>query len=173
MNIQKRRVLFSAGLIAILFCWSSDIRASDKAQEHRFGGLLPKEIIGADELRQKQLKKEPFLLLDARNQNSFKEAHIQGASLPLTREYYRQEELFRQGIVKALPASDKALAQNMSRYPKDTQIITYCNVHCQASAVLALNIMKLGFSSVKAMEDGFQTWETKGYPVEKMMQKKL
>ena len=117
------------------------------------------------ELRKKQIEKEKFVLLDARNKKSYKEAHIKGALLPRTNDYYKDEELFKRKIVGVAPDEDVALAEKMKEYPKDTQFYTYCNTGCQASAVLVIQLHRLGFKNARAMEDGFQVWEKKGYPV--------
>ena len=70
------------------------------------------------------------------------------------------------------PDPKKALVENMKKYSKDALIVTYCSSGgCQASAVLALEIKRLGFKEVKAMEDGLQIWGQKGYPIESGRQK--
>ena len=137
------------------------------SQARRMGGLMENEVISLETLRQKQLNHESFLFFDARGKKNYDEGHIEGAVLPLAPEYYRQEELFRLGIIRQLPEYDKALAEAMSSYPKDTPLVTYCNDHCQASAMLLYRLKKLGFHDVKAMEGGFQSWEKKNYPIAK------
>ena len=128
-------------------------------------GLFEDEVISIDALRQKQISRNKFILIDARNKQSYDDGHIEGAVLSLTPEYYHQEELFRMGVIQSLPSSDTALAESMKKYPKDTPIVTYCNDHCQASAVLLLKVKRLGFQNIQAMEGGFQSWQQKGYPV--------
>ena len=130
-------------------------------------GLRDEEIISSDELRKMQTAREAFLLVDARSKKSYDEAHIEGAVLPLTAEYYRQEELFSQGIINGLPDKEAALAEAMGRYPKNTEIVTYCNDNCSAAEHLSGQIRSLGFTRVRVMEGGIQSWEKKGYPVEK------
>ena len=49
----------------------------------------------------------------------------------------------------------------------DTPIVTYCNTNCHASSALALQLKGLGFTNVKSMEEGIQSWEKKDYPVVK------
>ena len=134
---------------------------------HGMEGLTEAEVISMDALREKQLNHDRFLLIDARGKKSYDEKHIEGAVLPLTPEYYRQEELFRLGIIRQPPENDKALAEAMSSYPKDMPLVTYCNDHCQASAALLRKIKKLEFHDVRAMEEGFQSWEKKNYPIAK------
>lgn len=129
------------------------------------GGLTDKEVISAEALRDKILHGEKFVLFDARSKRSYEQAHISGAILPLTEEYYRKEDLFAKGKIARLPDRGKALAQALRRYPKDTEIVTYCGDQCQASAVLLFEIKKLDFKNVRAMTPGFQSWTEKGYPV--------
>lgn len=136
--------------------------ASEQPTKH---GLFVEELIQADTLKSLMDKKTKLVILDARSKKSYDEAHIQGALLPLTKDYYEKEELFRVGILPAAPDRDKDLAEAMKQYPKNSKIVTYCNDDCQASSVLLLQIKRLGFSDVHALDEGFQTWESKGYPV--------
>ena len=131
-------------------------------------GLHGDEIISADELRQKQLHNESLVLFDARGSQSYRDDHIEGAVLPMTQDYYDREELFRKG---ALPEEgsnqDDALGEATQKYPKETPIVAYCNANCGASAALLSRLKKLGFKNVRAMTEGIQEWERKGYPVVK------
>ena len=163
MKILKRFSAFIGGFVLL----SSLAIAAENSKPAKIGGLLSEELISMDGLKQKQDKKEPFLLIDARNKKTFEEGHIPGAILALTPEYYRQEELFRAGIVKDSPNSEEALKQAMQKYPKNQPIITYCNDNCQASAVLLLKLKRMGVQNIHAMEEGFQSWEKKGFPTVK------
>ncbi|GEM_PF-1416785 len=135
------------------------------ASTRHAGGLNDGEVISEEALREKILNQDKFVLLDARTARSYDEAHIQGAILPLTEKFYRQEALFAQGVVRKLPDREKVLASAMRRYPKESEIVTYCNDDCQTGAVLLFQIKKLGFTNVRMLEGGFQSWEKKGYPV--------
>jgi rhodanese-related sulfurtransferase len=128
------------------------------------GILDPEEVITVDELRGLQEKKTELILFDARSQKSHETARITGAVLPLTDDFYQQMELFRQNLISAPPDRQAALKEGMQRYPKDTRIVTYCNRDCQASTVLLLELKRLGFKNVQAMEEGFEAWQEKGYP---------
>jgi len=128
-------------------------------------GLFPEEIISADQLKQRFDRGEAFVLFDARNKASFDSAHVQGALLPRPDEYYQQEELFKNGIVPKAPDQNQALKAFMQKYSQETPIVTYCNSNCHASAALALQLKSLGFAHIQSMEEGFQMWEKKGYPV--------
>lgn len=128
-------------------------------------GLFPHEFVTSDELLKKINGKETFILLDARSKKSFEESHIMGARLPLTEEYYRQEDLFKEGLMKTPPDRAQALKTAMASIAKGTPIITYCSTGCHASSVLVLQLKQLGFTQAKAYEDGFQAWQQKGRPV--------
>lgn len=172
--MKNYKMTFLAILITAGFCGAVLLgpggllhASADGMKRNDRKGLPLEMVITADELRQKQLKKINIILLDARSAKSYQESHVQGALLPLTAEYYRQESLFKKGLAPHLPDEDAALKENMEKYPRNMPIITYCSSGgCQASAVLALRIKRLGFEDVKAMEDGIQTWDKKGYPVE-------
>ena len=158
--------------LAIFFIFSCvearaevQIKVSNPSSKPTKVGLFPEEVITLKELRNKQILHEPFILLDARGKKSYDEAHIEGALLPLSKDYYEQEELFRAGIIKALPNRDKDLARKMVQYPKNTPVVTYCNDHCQASVVLLLQMKNLGFANVRVLEEGIQSWQAAGYPV--------
>ncbi|MBI4353580.1 MAG: rhodanese-like domain-containing protein [Candidatus Omnitrophica bacterium] len=123
------------------------------------------EILSAEELRALQRKGTALLLFDARGRKPYEIAHIEGAVLPLSIDYYRDAELFKAGILSSQPDADRELAQAMRQYPKDTAIVTYCGRDCQASTVLVLKLKELGFTNVKAMKEGIEVWEERGYPV--------
>ena len=102
-------------------------------------GLSDNEIISADELRQKQTSGTVFLLLDARGLPSYTQQHIEGA---LHGDSTPMEDI-----------------------PKDRPIVTYCNANCSVSASLLYKLKQKGFTDVRAMVEGIQIWEKKGYPV--------
>ncbi len=131
----------------------------------KFGGLNDDEVISMRELRQRQLRHDHLILIDARGKKSYEEGHLENAILSLPEDYYKKEALFKQGIIAQSPSVDQALSDAMASYPKGTPIVTYCNDGCQASAVLLLKIKRLGFQNVRAMEGGFQSWQSKGYPI--------
>lgn len=128
-------------------------------------GLLPGEIISIQQLKNKITRGDQFVLFDARGKQSYDEGHIRGAVLPLSEDYYRAEQLFRNGLTPNYPDRDKALAERIARYPKDLPIVTYCSDGCQASVVMFFSLKRLGYKYVKVMDGGFETWEKKGYPV--------
>lgn len=129
--------------------------------------LHPEEIISSEDLKKKLEAGEDLLLLDARNKQSFDEGHITVAVLPRGAEFYRQADLFKNGILKEMPDTDKALVEWVKDQPRERLMVTYCNSDCHASEVLALRLKQLGFTRVLSMEEGFQAWEKKGYPVQR------
>ncbi len=134
-------------------------------RQPKWAGLYENELVSMETVHTKQLNNVRFVLFDARSSKSFYEGHIPGALLPYAPEYYEKEELFRQGRLKELPESDAFLEQAMKMYPKDVEIVTYCSDGCQASAVLVFKLKKLGYKYSRAMENGFQAWQAKNYPV--------
>lgn len=125
------------------------------------------ETISIEELKSLQETHADFLLLDARDKHSYDAGHIEGAVLPADEDYYRQMELFQQTIKKEPPDSQAALARSMSAFSRGKPAITYCNDHCGIGRVLMTQLKALGFSDVRVLEPGFQSWEKKGYPVAK------
>lgn len=129
-------------------------------------GVYPEEVISMKELRDMQMKKRKILIFDARAKKSYDDGHIEQALLPLSENYYRTEELFRTGIIKSMTLDrDKDLADHMNQYPKNIPVVTYCSDGCQAGSVLLLQLKRLGFTDVRVLDDGFQTWQKNGYPV--------
>jgi rhodanese-related sulfurtransferase len=128
-------------------------------------GLSPHEVISAETLKKELVDRKNLLLLDARNKAAYDTLHIEGAKLPRPAGYYRQEELFKNGVVPEAPDPDKAVRQWASAIPKNQPIVTYCNTDCHASATLVIRLKQLGFTDVRSMEEGMQAWEKKGYPV--------
>ena len=131
--------------------------------------LLPPhdtESVMPEELRAMQVDGTVTRLFDARMKQEFLKEHIAGASLPLPDDYYTQEELFRQKIVPVSPDRPAALAQSMLPFPRETVIVTYCNRHCSLSKNLMHLLKELGFTNVRYLAGGIDSWREKGYPLE-------
>ena len=178
--IRKIRILLPAGLALVAvffspFLWSlaeADSNQgnfkplpvySSKVTKH---GVYPEEVISMKELRDMLMKKKNLLIFDARGKKSYDEAHILGALLPLSEDYYHAEELFRTGVIKNMTADrDKDLADHIKQYPRNVPVVTYCNDGCQAGSVLLLQLKRLGFTDVRVLDEGFQTWQKTGGPV--------
>ena len=127
--------------------------------------LSEEELITKEELRQMQVENSKFTLFDARGKSSYDSGHIIGAILALPNEYYIQKELLEQGLLKQPMDYHQTLAKAMERYPKNADIVTYCNANCKASASFLKQLQALGFTNVRAMEEGYQAWDDAGYPV--------
>lgn len=149
---------------AVSMCLLTALPAAAETPQKTVNGLFPDEIISAEGLHDMIVSGQKILLLDARSKRSFDESHIQGAVLPLKDAYYQQEDLFKNGIIPSAPDYEKALKEAAADYPADVPIVTYCNTGCHAGAVLALRLKQFGVKGVRAMDEGFQTWESKGYP---------
>ncbi|MCF8056792.1 MAG: rhodanese-like domain-containing protein [Desulfocapsa sp.] len=85
-----------------------------------------------------------FLLVDARNPEEFKEAHIPGSiNIP-------QKKM--ENFLGLLPTD------------KTTQIIYYCNgVKCGKSKKAATKAIELGYTNVWVYSEGMPVWEEMGY----------
>ena len=127
-------------------------------------GLFPQEMISMKDLRTKLIAGDSILLLDARDKDAYDTGHIAGAVLPLPEEYYQKEKLFKNGVIATSPNHDAELAAAMKKYPPDSLIVVYCNDSCALSALLLLQLKRMGFKNTFAMEDGFQSWAAAGYP---------
>ena len=127
--------------------------------------LTEEEKITPEELRALQLKRADFVLFDARDNQVYDQERITGARLPLPIAYYQDRQLFRARVISRPPDLDATLAESTKRYPKNTNIVVYCNRDCKAGAFLLLQLKKLGFTRVRAMEAGIGEWKEKGYPV--------
>ena len=147
--MKKHGLCLMTGAVFFLFCFSAPARPEEPEKKL---GLFPEDRISAEELRQQQLQFRNVVIVDARDEASYQASHIRDAIFP--------------GDDHTLEVSP-GLQESMSRYSKDTMVVTYCDTGCQASAVMALKIKRMGFQNVKTLEDGFQTWQDKGYPVKK------
>lgn len=139
-------ILISTGLCMAEGSYFAGV--ADAAVSAARKGLPLSMLITADELRQKQTSNQRFILFDSRSRVAYDHSHIKGAL--------------------HAPAQETALAAYMKSYPKSTSVVAYCGSGgCQASAVTVLTLRRLGFSDSKNMEEGFEEWEKKGYPVER------
>ena len=127
--------------------------------------LAPDETLTAEELLAFQRQHADFVLFDARGKMEYEAAHIPGAVLPLSEDYYERRQLFMNHLIPIAPDREVALADTTKQYSKDHPIVTYCNRNCTASAALLGELKKLGFTNVRSMEEGLQSWQEKGFPV--------
>lgn len=152
-----------AVMLAALLALAGAALAADAPVKYR--DLTPEEKITADELYKEQTLKPALVVFDARDRSSFQNGHITGARPPVGEEFYKSYEMFRMNLLPEPPDLKLALKIAMTDVNRSTEIVTYCNVNCRASAVLLIDLKDLGFTNVRAMEQGFQVWEGKGYPV--------
>ncbi|OPY26618.1 MAG: molybdopterin biosynthesis protein MoeB [Methanocella sp. PtaU1.Bin125] len=98
-----------------------------------------------EELKARINSAKPYILADARDVDSYNDAHIPGA-IPV-------------------PAEDVSrLADN---YDRDLDVITYCGSYeCQASTMAAREFVKKGFRHVRDYKGGIKEWIENGNPVE-------
>ncbi len=163
---NRALVLKHGVLFTVLFFPLYQLSFANAVSSEKKLGLFPEQLISVDQLRQAQLKDKRLVVLDARDKKSYEDQHIQEAVLPRSNDYYEKQRLFEQHVTKKLPDANAALKENMKKYSKDTPIVTYCNSGgCQAGAVLAMQLKRLGFSDVRALQEGIQVWQEKGYPV--------
>ena len=156
--------------LIFIFLWSVSVLANDVAPvdavaRASWRPLTVDEIISPEELRGLQLTGKESVIFDARDKESYDKRHIEGAFLPLGSDFYEQSKLFKLKLIDTAPDMESELEKSTQHYPKNIPVVTYCNRGCKASAALLLKLKKLGFTDVRAMEDGIQAWEEKGYPV--------
>jgi len=129
-SIQRLLLFFILGLLT----YSGNLAA---AEYQIIDHAALKNMID-QELRQ-------FLLIDARNPEEYKEAHIPGAINIPEKEFSRFTGL--------LPAD------------KGAQLVFYCNgVKCGKSKKSAQKALELGYTNVNVYAEGMPVWEETGYP---------
>lgn len=165
-----RSLKVSAVLVAALVLLGAGSSQATSMLHKQPHGLLPEELVTMGELRELLAAKADLMLIDARSRRSYEEAHIEGAVLPRTKEYYDAVRLYELKMIPSMPDEDAALREGMKAVPKQKPIVTYCNTDCSASSVLLFKLKGLGYKNVRSMEDGIQAWEKKGYPVIKKIQ---
>jgi 3-mercaptopyruvate sulfurtransferase SseA len=66
-------------------------------------------------------------------------------------------------LPKAIRVPLDKLDENLSRIPKDKQIVAYCTWPNQGSNTsLAQKLLKLGYKDVGALQGGFGAWQNAG-----------
>jgi rhodanese-related sulfurtransferase len=92
------------------------------------------------------LKPSEVLVLDVRSTEDYAKGHIPGA--------------------KNIPLAD--LPAKLSTLPKDKTLVTYCgNITCALAPKAAYKLAEAGFTNVMELFGGIQTWQDKGFPIEK------
>ena len=153
------------GGLAVLFLATGSAAGADEAPTTR-NGLFPDEIISCKALEREMESSLGPLLLDARDKRSYDTLHLKGARLPLSESYYREMDLFKNGIIAKAPDHEKALDEAVKDLPRDRSIVTYCNSGCHAGSVLALRLKQRGLANVRALDEGLQACRSQGLPTE-------
>jgi len=86
----------------------------------------------------------PFMFLDVRTVEEFKDGHIKGARL--------------------MPV--QVLDLNFARIPKDKQVYVYCHSGTRSARAAKL-LAEKGFKNIENVVGGIEAWKAAGYPVEK------
>jgi len=90
--------------------------------------------------------KKPFVLIDARTQEEYQEAHI-GRAINITEKGFAEQ-------AGTLPSDKAAL------------LVFYCNgIKCGKSKKVALKAKGAGYSNILIYANGFPGWEEKGMPI--------
>jgi rhodanese-related sulfurtransferase len=98
-----------------------------------------------DELKKRMNDTKPFILADARDVDSYDDAHIPGA----------------------IPIPADEVDRLADSYDRDMDVITYCGSYqCLASTMAAKEFMKKGFRHVWDYKGGIKEWTETGNPVE-------
>ena len=81
----------------------------------------------------------------------------------------RSSEDFAKGRIPGavnVPLAD--LPGKLSSLPKNKTIVTYCgNLTCALAPKAAYKLAEAGFENVMELFGGIQTWQDKGFPIEK------
>jgi rhodanese-related sulfurtransferase len=121
--------------------------------------------ISVEEVKAMMDGRKSFYLLDARSKSDYERERIAGAVLSHGEDYYKDLELFKLGIIKQSPDSRTALQQNLKLFDKNAVLVTYCNQKCTLSKNLMKTLQSLGFTNVRWLSGGIDTWREKGYPL--------
>jgi membrane protein DedA with SNARE-associated domain/rhodanese-related sulfurtransferase len=114
-------------------------------ERRRFYKLLRLARIGVDELRRLVASGDPPAIVDVRTTRSYAAQHIPGA------------------LRMTLEEADRELAS----LPRDREIVLYCTCPNEASAArVARLLMNRGFTRVRPLEGGLDSWIAAGLPVD-------
>lgn len=99
-----------------------------------------------DQVKAKQDGKEPFLLIDVREESEWTKDHVVGA-------IHMGRGVIERDIEQRIP-------------DRDAEIVLYCGGGFR-SALSADNLQKMGYRNVYSMDCGIRGWREKGLPVTK------
>ncbi|NVN98088.1 MAG: rhodanese-like domain-containing protein [Geobacteraceae bacterium] len=132
------KIIIYAALLLLSLCTVSF--AAEKSKD----GFT---IVTSEELKALvESKSANLAVIDARSEQEYQEAHIQGAiSIPLN----------------VLEKDAAALNQG-----KNSRLVFYCNgIKCGKSGKSALIARSQGYTDISLYADGMPVWEEKGYPI--------
>ena len=96
------------------------------------------------EVRQRLDAKEPFTLIDVREESEWAKGHLPGA-------IHLCKGIIERDIEKTIPI-------------KETPMILYCGGGYR-SALAADNLQRMGYTNVLSMDGGIRDWRNKGFPL--------
>ncbi len=102
--------------------------------------------IAVEEVRRSQQEREPFYLVDCREESEWKAAHAAGA-------IHLGKGVIERDIESAIP-------------DKDAKIIIYCGGGFR-SALAADAVQKMGYKNVFSLAGGWRAWNAAHMPTEK------
>lgn len=130
-------LLIAAGLVLFI--------AAKAWKRYRFRQQLEHPRISVEALNEMIAAGHRPLVVDVRMESSHAESRIAGA----------------------LWIDSKAVESGARELPASNEVIVYCACPNEASAVLvARQLMKHGFSRVRALQGGMDAWASAGYPLE-------
>jgi rhodanese-related sulfurtransferase len=97
------------------------------------------------EINKRQKQGQSFHLIDVREDNEWKAAHLPGA-------IHLGRGIIERDIEKTIP-------------DHNAEIVLYCGGGYR-SALAADNLQKMGYTNVISMDGGFRVWKESGYPLE-------
>jgi len=97
-----------------------------------------------DQIQQKLLQKQPFFLIDVREESEWAEGHLPNA-------IHLSKGIIERDIEKVIPDSNAA-------------IVLYCGGGYR-SLLAASNIQKMGYTNVESMAGGYRGWLSAGYSI--------
>lgn len=101
--------------------------------------------ITQDQLKQKLDEKQPFLLIDVREDSEWKTGHLPTA-------IHISKGLIERDIEKIVTNPD-------------TEIVVYCSGGFRC-ALVADTLQNMGYNCVHSLKNGSQAWIDSGYPIE-------
>ncbi len=101
--------------------------------------------MGTDELKELMNDGKQYVLVDARDKNSYKKMHLPGAV--------------------SMPVDD--IDELSGGMDKEKEVVVYCSGNfCDASTEAAAILIKKGFKNVSEYKGGIQDWVAGGNPTE-------